>query len=77
MNINRNKVYKWVDISSAFPNKWAIITDVKERNGMIYTCKVLDICTHDEKAVLIRKYKEMGIKFECERTTFSAPNMGI
>lgn len=77
MNIDQNKVYKWADIALEFPNKWAIITDVKEKDGLIYTCKVLNICTQDEKAKLIKMYKETGIKFECERTTFSAPNMGV
>lgn len=77
MNIEQNKTYKWSDITSAYPNMWAIITDIKEKNGLIYTCKVLNICTQDEKAELIMKYKKAGLKFECERTTFSAPNMGV
>lgn len=75
--MSTNKIYKWSDIQAVYPNMWAIITDVKEKDGMIITCRVLCICTQNEKANIIKKYKSAGLKFECERTTFSAPNMGV
>jgi hypothetical protein len=75
--MDNDKLYKWSDIALEYPDKWAIITDIKEKDGMIETCKLISICTQDEKAELIKKYKKQGLKFECERTTFSAPNVGV
>ena len=56
---------------------YAFITDVKENNGEIISCKLLNICTKIEKSNYIQKYIQQGIKFECHRTTFNAPNIGI
>lgn len=72
-----NKVYTWKEIETAIPNMWVIITDVKEKDGMIVSCKLLDICTKADKVKYLNKYLNKGIKFECERTTFNAPNVGI
>lgn len=72
-----NNVYKWEEITRAYPNMWVIITEVKESNGEIKSCKLLDICTKNNKHEYIKKYLDKGIKFECQRTTFKAPNAGI
>ena len=72
------KVYKWSDIVEAYPDLWVFITDVVEtQDGNIDTCKLLKVCKHDETAKYIKQFKEEGITFWCERTTFSAPNVGF
>lgn len=75
--INLNKTYTWEEITKAFPDTWVIITDIKEKNGEIKTCKLLDVCSADERAVYVKKYINSGKKFKCERTTFRGPNVGI
>jgi hypothetical protein len=72
-----NQVYMWNEIVERYPNLWVIITDVKEKNGEIKTCKLLNVCKSDETHILIKKYKGLGIEFECVRTTFAAPNIGV
>ena len=75
--LEMNKVYKWQIIVSEYPNMWAFITDIKEKDGQIISCRLLAICSHKDKAKYIQSFKRRGIHFECERTTFSAPNMGV
>lgn len=70
-----NKRYKWEIIAKVYPDMWAFITDIKEKDGCIESCKLLMICRHSEKAGYFKYYVSKGIDFECERTTFSAPNM--
>jgi hypothetical protein len=72
-----NKRYKWKTISKEYPDLWAFITDIEEDGGCIESCKLLMICKHSEKAKYIRYFISAGIDFECERTTFSAPNFGF
>ncbi len=72
-----NEVCKWTSIVKKYPDMWVFMTDVKEKNGQIDTCRVLAICNHSEKAKYISLFKDKGINFECERTTFSAPNIGV
>ena len=50
---------------------------IKERAGEIITCRLLDVCTADERADYVSKYINLDIDLRCERTTFSAPNVGI
>lgn len=71
------RVYKWSEIVEEYPDKWATITDVDERDGKILSCRLLAVCDHSERYKYIRKYKKEGIKVWSERTTFSAPNMGF
>jgi hypothetical protein len=77
IEFNTNKRYKWDDIASMYPDCWAIVTDVKEKCGAIETCRLLCICSFDEKAEFIHKYKQQGLEIWCERTTFAAPNVGF
>lgn len=72
-----NTVYTWEEIVKTYPDTWVIITNVKESNGEIKSCKLLDICTKANKHEYIKKYLNTNIKFECKRTTFKAPNVGM
>jgi macrodomain Ter protein organizer (MatP/YcbG family) len=72
-----NTTCKWEEIVKEYPDSWVIITDVKESDGEIKTCKLLDVCTKDNKHEYIKKYLNSDLKFECQRTTFKAPNAGI
>jgi hypothetical protein len=71
------KIYDWKRIVIEYPNMWVFITDIKEKNGTINTCRLLAVCSHQDKAKYIIDFKSRGISFECERTSFSAPNMGV
>ncbi|MCM1219505.1 MAG: hypothetical protein NC548_33920 [Lachnospiraceae bacterium] len=72
-----NKKYNWQEIVQTYPDLWVIITEVKERAGEIKSCKLLDVCTADERANYMSKYINLNIELRCERTTFNAPNVGI
>ena len=72
-----NDTYTWKKIVEEYPDLWVVITEVKECNGEINTCKLLAVCTKEDKYKYIEKYLNSGIKFECQRTTFKAPNAGI
>ena len=71
-----NNIYTWNEIVTNYPNLWVIITDVKESDGEIKSCRLLDVCTKTNKHEYIKKYLNSDIKFECMRTTFKAPNAG-
>jgi len=75
--LKMNKTYTWKEITKAYPDLWVIITDIKESGGEIKTCRLMDVCEADERAVYVKKYINSGIKFKCERTTFRGPNVGI
>lgn len=72
-----NNVYTWKEITETYPDLWAIVTDVKEDNGEIESCRLLAVCTKDDKHKYIKKYLNSNIKFECHRTVFKAPNIGM
>ena len=75
--LEMNKIYKWNEIVKAYPDLWVIITNVKEHDGEIESCKLLDVCSKENKSDYIRKYMASNIEFECRRTTFNAPNIGM
>lgn len=75
--LEMNKVYTWDIIASTYPNMWAFITDVKRHNGEITSCRLLAISSKDDKVIYLQKYFNSNIKFECCRTTFNAPNIGV
>ena len=68
--LEMKKKYKWQEIVEECPGKWVIITNVKEKAGEIKTCRLLEVCNYEEKAEIIRKYLEKGMKIECLRTTW-------
>lgn len=72
-----NKIYKWSDIVKEYPDKYAVITDAKRESGEIITCKLLDICTKEEKHLYRKKYTGLGIFFEIQRTTCNDPIIGV
>lgn len=75
--LKTNNVYTWDTIVKEYPDSWVIITEVKESAGEIKSCRLLDVCTKANKHEYIEKYLKSGLKFECQRTTFKAPNAGI
>lgn len=75
--LRMNDIYTWKEITKEYPDLWVIITNVKEQNGEIETCKLMDVCHADERAIYVKKYLNLGVRFRCVRTTFSAPNVGI
>lgn len=72
-----NKYYSFDEIKEAYPNKWAVLTEVKEKNGDIVKCKLLDVCNVSELHIYRKKYKDKGIIVDCIRTTPTAPNVGV
>ena len=75
--LQMGKKYAWSEIVEAYPDKWAFITDVKMKDGEILTCKLLAVCNAEERYMYVRQYLKDKIKFECERTTFNGPNIGV
>ncbi len=72
--LKMNNIYKWEEIEKTYTDLWVIITEVKESNGEVKSCKLLDVCTKVNKHKYIKKYLKTGIKFECKRTTFKDNN---
>ena len=77
MEITLNADCKWLEIEKKYPNMWAFITDIEEKDDEIIKCKVLSICSYDRMAYNIKKYKTMGIDFDCVSTTYSMPALGV
>ena len=75
--IENGKVYQWEEITKAYPNMYAIITDVARKDEMIQSCRVLKIVPYEQEEETVCYYMDSGIDFDCVRTTFSAPNMGV
>ena len=71
------KNVKWTEIEKNHPNQWALITNIKMKDGLIDSCDVLKICSHAEKVKWIKYFRSQNIKFECERTTFNSPMVEI
>lgn len=71
-----NRVHTWDEIATAYQNQWVIVTNIKEHNGEVESCKLLHVCTKETKNEYIKKYLDTDIKFACLRTTFNAPNIG-
>lgn len=70
-----NKIYTWEEIVKAYPDLYVFITNIKEKDGEIKTCKLLDVCSFNEKADFILKYNNKRVKFRCCRTTPKLPSM--
>lgn len=70
-------VYSWDVISSSYPDMYAIITDVVEKDGEIIKCKLLDIVPYEKEEETVHNYRLKGINFDCVRTTFKVPNVGV
>lgn len=71
-----NQTYKWTDIVNHYPDKWAVLTDVVRADGEIKTCKLLAICSKEEKNQYYDKYLGTNIEFQIVRTTWKGPNIG-
>lgn len=77
VQLETGKVYDWSVISTVYPNMYAIITDVQEEDGLIKRCKLLEIVSYEQEEQVVCRYMDLGIDFDCVRTTFAAPNMGV
>ena len=75
--LEMGKTYKWSVISETYPNMYVIITDIKEKGGLIQSCKLLEITSYENKEEVVHRYRKSNINFDCVRTTFSAPNVGV
>lgn len=77
-NLKYNEVYTWEEIGKVYPDMYAFITDVKyDKYEEIKKCKLLKVVPYERKDQTILEYIKQGIEFDCERTTFSAPNVGV
>ena len=72
-----NKITNWNEFVVNNPDMYAVITDVKEKDGEIQSCTLLDVVTFEDRASAIRRYKEQGYALECIRTTYAGPNAGV
>jgi hypothetical protein len=72
-----NQYYSFKEISEAYPDKWVILTDVKEKDGEVVRCKLLGICTHSELIENRQPFIDKHIPIACMRTTINMPNMGV
>lgn len=73
-----NKRHTWSEIVKYYPSKYVIITDVKRKNGEIIDCKLLNVCSKEEKHLYREKYTGKGIFFEIQRTTDeNDPSLGF
>lgn len=75
--LEAGKEYTWDVISKTCPDMYAIITDVTYKGGDIVKCKLLCVVPYEKKAETVMKYRRSGINFDCERTTFKGPNVGV
>ena len=73
-----NKYYKWEDLVKQYPDMWVFydVNKSKKKNGVLDKVFVLGICRFSERTVTIMKLDNLGIDFDCARTTFSAPTVG-
>lgn len=69
-DLELNKKYTWQEIVDAYPDLWVLITNIKEKAGEIVTCKLIDVCTADERADCLRKYEDLHVKKRLIRTTY-------
>ncbi len=56
---------------------YAIITDIEKEDGIIRTCRLLEIVPFEREEETVIRYMDLGVDFDCVRTTFSAPGCGI
>ena len=77
MELKYGNTYLWKDVVRAYPDMWLFMSDVEKTDGAIDRFRFLALCPHSEKASYMRKFRDQGIPYECERTTFSVPNMGV
>ena len=75
--LEMGKVYYWDEIAEAYPDMYAIITDIEENGGIIGHCRLLEVVPFEKKEETMCKYLDLPIKFMCKRTTYKAPNMGV
>ncbi|MCR5598472.1 MAG: hypothetical protein K6G19_09870 [Lachnospiraceae bacterium] len=77
-SLKMGEVYDWNTISSTYPDMYAVFTDaVEDESGMVLKCKLLEIVPYEEEEDTVCRYMESGMPFDCRRTTFNGPNVGV
>ena len=71
-----NQIYSWKEIVDQYPDKYAVVTDIVRTDGEIKTCKLLAICSKEEKYFYYNKYLGAEIEFQIVRTTWKGPTIG-
>ncbi len=71
------KRYDWNLISKTYPDMYAIITDAKKDRGAIINCVLLEIVPYEQEEDTVCKYMDEGKSFDCVRTTYAGPNVGV
>lgn len=75
--LEMGKIYDWSTISTTYPNMYAIITDAVEKRDVVVKCRLLEVVPYEKKSEVVHRYKMSGMPFDCKRTTFNAPNVGV
>jgi len=75
--LQMGREYKWSDIVKEYPDMYAIITEVKEKDGIIDSCRLMEVVPYEQEEDAVCRYMKSDVEFSCKRTTFSAPNVGV
>ena len=49
----------------------------EKKGTVIRTCRLLEVVPYEKESETVLKYRKMKVKFDCVRTTFKGPNMGV
>ena len=71
------EIYNWSNIIKEYPNMYAIITDINKKDGVIQRCKLIDVVPFEKEEETVCHYIDTCMDFDCVRTTFSAPTVGV
>lgn len=74
--IEMNKTYDWDYIDNTYPDMWALVTNVKYKDGYVDKVKLLDLVTEQGKTAAIKKCRATGVRFQCIRTAYTEPLIG-
>ena len=74
--VKTKKLQDWSEISRKYPDKWALLNNVKLDGGRIKKCNVLIICEENELTYYMEKFKNERPIY-IERTTPYFPSCGL
>lgn len=77
--IEFNEIKNWDEIKKTYPDWWAFIDPekTKRKDGFIDKCYIYFVCPVEEKGLYVDELRKRQVHFDCIRTTFSAPNVGV
>ncbi len=78
MELKFGKRYNWRKIQEIYPDRWVVISNIREiEHGWNYSCVLHEILTQEEflHGDAIDRYKQKGIKFDIRRTTISEEDL--